>query len=82
MEAEVGEEGDVFRPLLALRKFGEDQESLPSPTLAKPNALQSSGQAVKIALSHPSPVHDPSRANVLESKIYEGKNNAHGEDPS
>ncbi len=66
LEAEVGEEGDIFGPLSTLGQLGEDQEAFPAPLFPKGQRLESHSQVVQVALGDIAPPHDAPSANVLE----------------
>ena len=81
MEAEKGEEGNVFGTLFTLGELREDQESLPPSAVSHSDTLQTRSQAVQEAFGDAPSAHNGHGAEVLISEIGEGKKNADGEDP-
>lgn len=81
MEAEEGEQSDIFSSLLTLGQLSEDKEPLPSPTASHADTLEARSQAVQETLCNASPAHNDYGAKEFVAKVGEGQENADGEDP-
>lgn len=81
METEIGEEGNVLRPLLTLGQLCKDEEPSPSLAAPKPNTLKPNGQTIQERLSNATSPDDDLRSKVLVSDIDERENDTDGEDP-